>query len=119
MRDGQILLGKRGPGTRAPGKWSFPAGFVERGEQVEAAAAREVLEETGLDVEPGRLIGLFSEAGETVVLAVYEAELRNLDLVPVAADDLVALGWFSLDGLPELAFERDYHIIERFLVSGA
>lgn len=118
VRDGRILLGKRGPGTRSPGKWSFPAGFVERGEQVEAATAREVLEETGMDIEPGRLIGLFSEQGETVVLAVYAATLRNRDAAPVAADDLVDLGWFSLDGLPELAFERDYRIIERFLNTG-
>jgi ADP-ribose pyrophosphatase YjhB (NUDIX family) len=115
VRDCQILLGKRGPGTRSPGKWSFPAGFVERGEEVEAAATREVLEETGLDIVPGRLIGLFSEAGETVVLAVFEAGLRIPDQVPAAADDLTALGWFSFEKLPELAFERDYRIIERFL----
>jgi 8-oxo-dGTP diphosphatase len=118
VRDGQILLGKRGPGTRSPGKWSFPAGFVERGEQVEAAVAREVREETGLEIEPGNLFGLFSESGETVVLAVYEAVVRNLAAVPVAADDLTALGWFPLDDLPELAFDRDYRIIERLLASG-
>lgn len=118
VRDGHILLGKRGPGTRSPGKWSFPAGFVERGEQVEAATAREVLEETGLAIEPGRLFGLFSESGETVVLAVYEASVRDPGATPVAADDLIDLGWFPLDGLPELAFARDYRIIERFLASG-
>ena len=72
-RDGRILLGKRGPGAREPGKWSFPAGFVERGERVERAAAREAREETGLDVLVGDLVGLYSSEGETVVLAVYEA----------------------------------------------
>src|SRR4028119_1847240 len=46
-RDGRILLGKRGPGTREPGKWSFPAGFVERGERVGLAPARGAPEETG------------------------------------------------------------------------
>jgi ADP-ribose pyrophosphatase YjhB (NUDIX family) len=117
VRNGQILLGKRGPGTRSPGKWSFPAGFVERGEQVEAATVREVLEETGLEIEPGELAGLFSEAGETVVLAVYKATLRNPFAVPVAADDLVDLGWFPLDALPELAFARDYRIIKRLLAT--
>ncbi len=117
VRDGQILLGKRGPGTRSPGRWSFPAGFVERGEQVEAATAREVREETGLEIEPGELLGLFSEAGETVVLAVYEATIKTPGAVPVAADDLVELEWFPLDALPELAFERDYRIIERHLAT--
>src|SRR5215211_8673084 len=115
VRDGRILLGKRGPGTRSPGKWSFPAGFVERGEQVETATAREVLEETGLEIEPGQLVGLFSEPGEMVVLAVYEATIRKPDAVPAAGDDLVDLGWFPLGGLPELAFERDYRIIECLL----
>src|SRR6187401_844516 len=62
-RDGKLLFGRRGPGTRAPGLWSFPAGFVERGEQVEAAAVREALEETGLSVRLGPLMGLFSEQG--------------------------------------------------------
>lgn len=117
VRDGRILLGKRGPGTRAPGRWSFPAGFVERGEQVEAATAREVREETGLEIEPGELVGLFSEAGETVVLAVYEATVSTPGAVPVAADDLIELDWFPLDTLPELAFERDYRIIERHLAA--
>src|SRR5215216_7205118 len=72
-RDGRLLLGRRGPGTREPGKWSFPAGFVERGEPIEMAATREAFEETGLRVELGPLLGLFSEQGETVVLAVYLA----------------------------------------------
>ena len=116
-RDGQVLLGKRGPGTRSPGKWSFPAGFVERGEQVEAATIREVLEETGLAVQIGRLVGLFSEPGETVVLAVYEASLHDQEAIPAAGDDLVDLGWFPFADLPELAFARDYHIIERFLAA--
>lgn len=115
VRDGQILLGKRGPGTRSPGKWSFPAGFVERGEQVEAALIREVREETGLEVETGDLVGLFSEQGETVVLAVYEAAVMDSSAVPTAADDLDELGWFPLACLPELAFARDYRIIERLL----
>lgn len=115
VRDGQILLGKRGLGTRSPGKWSFPAGFVERGEQVEAALIREVREETGLEVEPGDLVGLYSEPGETVVLAVYEAAIMDFAAVPTAADDLDELEWFPLESLPDLAFARDYRIIERLL----
>jgi 8-oxo-dGTP diphosphatase len=109
-RDGKLLFGRRGPGTRAPGLWSFPAGFVERGEQVEAAAAREALEETGLSVRLGTLIGLFSEQGETVVLAVYIASVEHGE--PVAGDDLTEIAWFSPDELPELAFPHDRRIVE-------
>jgi ADP-ribose pyrophosphatase YjhB (NUDIX family) len=112
-RDGRILLGKRGPGAREPGKWSFPAGFVERGERVEQAAAREAREETGLDVVVGDLIGLYSSDGETVVLAVYEATSAVEE--PCAGDDLTEVGWFTTSELPELAFPRDRRIIEAWL----
>lgn len=112
-RDGRILLGKRGPGTREPGKWSFPAGFVERGERVEHAAAREAREETNLDVEIGDLIGLFSSDGETVVLAVYAASSAAGE--PEAGDDLTEIGWFSAQELPELAFPRDRRIMDAWL----
>lgn len=112
IRDGKLLLGKRAPGTRAEGRWSFPAGFVERGEQVETAVAREVFEETGLTVRVRRLVGLFSEPGEAVVLAVYAADPAPETGEPAANDDLTELGWFALDDLPELAFARDTRIIE-------
>ncbi len=116
LREGRILLGKRGPGTREPGKWSFPAGFVERGERVEAAAAREAREETGLDVTIGELIGLYSDEGEPVVLAVYAATAAHGE--PKAGDDLTEVGWFEPAELPELAFPRDLRILETWLVTG-
>jgi ADP-ribose pyrophosphatase YjhB (NUDIX family) len=113
-RDGRLLLGKRGPGAREPGKWSFPAGFVERGERVEHAAAREAREETGLDIVVGDLVGLYSSEGETVVLAVYEATSRG---EPSAGDDLVEVDWFAFSELPELAFPRDQRILDEWLSS--
>ncbi len=113
VRNGMILLGKRGLGTRAPGKWSFPAGFVERGELVEQAAAREAREETGLDVAIGPLLGLFSEDQEPVVLAVFEGEI--ISGTAWAADDLTELAWFALDRLPNLAFPRDAHIVAAWM----
>lgn len=109
-RDGKLLFGRRGAGTREPGKWSFPAGFVERGERVEDAAVREVKEEVGLAVELGPLLGLYSATGETVVLAVYLASAAVG--TAVAGDDLVAAGWFAPDALPELAFPHDLRIVD-------
>jgi ADP-ribose pyrophosphatase YjhB (NUDIX family) len=114
-REGRVLLGKRGPGTREPGKWSFPAGFVERGERVEEAAAREAREETGLDVTIGELVGLFSSPGEPVVLAVYGATIESGE--PVAGDDLIEVGWFAPDEFPELAFPRDRQTMEAWLAA--
>ena len=107
-RAGRVLLGRRGPGTREAGKWSFPAGFVERGERVEDAAVREAKEEVGLAVALGPLLGLYSAPGETVVLAVYAATASG---DPVAGDDLVEVGWFLPDALPDLAFPHDARIL--------
>jgi mutator protein MutT len=111
----RVLLGKRGRHTREPGKWSFPAGFVERGERVEDAAVRESREETGLQVEIGELIGLFSEPGDPVVLAVYAA--RTFTGEPRAADDLSELAWYPVADLPELAFPRDRQILAAWRAS--
>lgn len=108
-RDDEVLLGRRGEHTRQPGRWSFPSGFVERGEQVEDAARRETLEETGLTVELGPVLTVISSAGETVVLIVYPA--IAFSGTPEANDDLTEVRWFPLDGLPELAFPHDLAII--------
>lgn len=110
VEDDRVLLGKRADHTREPGKWSFPAGFVERGEVVEAAAIRETVEETGLTVTLGPILSLLSSPGETVALAVYTATSFSGKLAP--RDDLVELRWWSLDQLPDLAFDHDSDIIK-------
>jgi 8-oxo-dGTP diphosphatase len=113
QRDGRVLLGRRGPNARAAGKWSFPAGFVERGEVVEDAAVREVREETGFEIALGPLVGLISSPGEIVVLAVYTGTI--VSGTQAAADDLTELGWFETNTLPELAFPHDSEILSRLL----
>ena len=110
-REGRILLGRRGGDTRSPGKWSFPAGFVERGERVEDALAREAREEAGIELTEPELLGIFSERGETAVLAVFTAGFSG---EPAAGDDLVEVQWFSPDELPELAFAHDHEIVSRW-----
>ncbi len=109
-RDGAILLGKRAAWTRSPGLWSFPAGFVERGEVVEDAAIREVAEETGLVVTLGPVLDVFSTQGDAVVLLVFPA-LSTIG-EPVAGDDLTEIGWFSPNQLPALAFPHDPAILD-------
>ncbi len=108
-RNGEVLFICRGnePGY---GLWSLPGGYVDRGEVVEEAAAREVLEETGLQVEVGTLLGVFSEPGRPVILVVYEAEERGGILA--AGSEALDLGFFSPDALPPIAFPRDAHLLD-------
>ena len=69
-----------------------------------------MLEETGLEVTLGPLLGLYSQRGETVVLAAYAA--AGFAGEPAAGDDLEAIEWFAHDALPELAFPHDGAIVE-------
>ena len=110
-REGKVLMVKRAiePGY---GLWSIPGGYVDRGEVVEEAAAREVLEETGLEVEIDRLVGLFSEAGHPVMVAAFAARESGGDLK--AGDETLDVGFFSPADLPPLAFPRDEQILARW-----
>ncbi len=112
-REGRLLLGRRAAWTKSPGTWSFPAGFVERGERVEDAAIREVREETGLDVTLGSFLGVYSHTGNPVVLLAWAAESTSGDAVP--GDDLTELAWVSPSCLPPLAFDHDPEIVARWL----
>ncbi len=107
-----IVLVRRGI-EPAYGKWSFPSGYVNRGEVVERALEREVLEETELEVSAGRLVGLYSKPDQPVVLAVYEAQVTGGALA--AADEALDAAIFDPGKLPELAFEHDDRIIRDWM----
>jgi len=61
-RNGQIILIRRANPPFA-GCWALPGGFVKYGERVEEAAIREAKEETGLDIQLERIVGIFSDPG--------------------------------------------------------
>jgi ADP-ribose pyrophosphatase YjhB (NUDIX family) len=71
---GEAVLLRRGlePGY---GSLAQPGGFLEVDETVAEGAARETLEETGLVVEPGEIIGLYSRLEAAVVVLVFEARI--------------------------------------------
>ena len=94
------------------GLWSLPGGFVDRGEVVESAAAREAWEETGLEVEVDGLIGLFSLPGDPVIVAAYSAQETGGTLAP--GPEALETAFFPLDSLPDLAFSRDTEILDRW-----
>ena len=112
---GQVLLGKRS-GSYGAGEWGLPMGFIEFEEDFLSAATREVKEETGLDIEIRSIISVvsnFLSPGLHTLAIVLLARVVGGEAR--AGDDLEALEWFPLEGpLPEMAFEADQHIIERY-----
>jgi ADP-ribose pyrophosphatase YjhB (NUDIX family) len=71
---GELVLLRRGiePGL---GSWAQPGGFLEVDETVTEAAIRETLEETGLVVEPGEIVGLYSRLEAAIVVVAFEARI--------------------------------------------
>jgi ADP-ribose pyrophosphatase YjhB (NUDIX family) len=112
--DGHIVLVKRAidPGY---GKWVFPGGYVDRGEEVQVAALREAREEVGLDIRIDRLIGIYSYAGRTPIIIVYSAAFVGGTLA-VDEEGLEAR-WFAPAGIPwdELAFRSTEEALKDFL----
>jgi 8-oxo-dGTP diphosphatase len=105
-----VLLGRRciDPGS---GLWSFPAGYVNRGEVLEEAAVREVLEELGLVVQLTGLVGVYSHRDEPVVLIVYGGQIEGGEARP-DGHEVSEVRRFALDALPEeLAFPHDRQVL--------
>ena len=116
-RNGSVLLVRR---TRPPARnrWCVPGGFVDRGETLEAAAVREVLEETGLQTEVRSLYGLYSYSGYPVVVAIYDMEIRAGVLIP-NEDECSAARWFSPEEIPwdQLAFQSTVDAVRQWVSS--
>ncbi len=107
IEDGEILLIKRGI-EPFKGMWALPGGHVDYGETAEAAVIREAKEETDLDVEIIKLIGVYSDPkrdprshsiGIAYLCKANEGQAK-------AGDDAAETWWFPLTDLPELAFDH-------------
>jgi len=110
--EGRVLLTRR---AREPhrGKWDLPGGFLDEGEHPLDALRRELLEETGLEVEADEFVGVWMDRYGDGASAPWTLNLfwtaRIVRGVPSPADDVSELGWFPLDELPpedELAFRN-------------
>jgi ADP-ribose pyrophosphatase YjhB (NUDIX family) len=108
--EGQVLLVRRAI-EPFKGDWDIPGGFLEEGEDPLDGIRRELLEETGLEVEPLEFFGVFMDryGGDSTALAtlnlLWTARVVGGD--PRPDDDVDELGWFGPDELPredELAF---------------
>lgn len=111
VRDSQLklLLIKR-RGVPFKGKWALPGGFVQIDESLENAAKRELLEETGVkDVYLEQLYtfgDVKRDPRERVITVAYYALIPTDQVEIRAATDAEAVGWFSMDEIPALAFDH-------------
>ncbi|HOK23570.1 MAG TPA: NUDIX hydrolase [Candidatus Hydrothermia bacterium] len=101
---GEILLIKRKVEPEK-GEWALPSGFIELSEEPAYAAKRELLEETGIELDDPILINVYhqrSKRYESIVVIVY---MGFSDSTPKPGDDAEDAGFFSLKTLPKIPFE--------------
>ncbi|MBC8171758.1 MAG: NUDIX domain-containing protein [Anaerolineae bacterium] len=117
---GELLLQKRGDN----GQWSLPGGLIEPGEEPAEAIIREVKEETGLDVVPVRVTGIYGGASHIVeypngdrIAAINISFLCDVSGGTLYADgnETLELRYFPLDALPENIVQRQLMHIEHVL----
>ncbi len=101
-----VLIRRKNPPYQ--NHFALPGGFVEVGETVEAAVVREAKEETGLDIELLKLLGIYSNPsrdprGHTVSVCYLAIGRGNLK----AGSDAKDTGLFSLNEVPKLAFDHN------------
>jgi ADP-ribose pyrophosphatase YjhB (NUDIX family) len=109
---GIVLIKRKNP----PEGWALPGGFVDYGESLEAAAAREAKEETGLEVELVRQFHTYSDPKRDprhhTITTVFIAKAKGK---AVAGDDAQEIGIFRKDNLPEqIVFDHRDIINEYF-----
>jgi len=104
---GRVLLIRRGDGRG----WSLPGGMMEPGERVADCVVREVREETGLEVEPVRLVGIYSDPAFThitypngdqvhFVSATFECQVVG-GMLAADGDESLEVAYFAPNALPE------------------
>jgi ADP-ribose pyrophosphatase YjhB (NUDIX family) len=113
VRDGRVLLARRAI-EPAHGLWTFPGGYVDWGEDVAAAAQRELREEVGLDLAPGGLVGIYSYANAPVVIVVYHVTVPDGLEAEADAHEVSEVGFFARENIPwdALAFRSTREALE-------
>ena len=114
LADDHLVLVRRAiePGY---GLWVFPGGYVDRGEEVQAAAIREAKEEAGLDVRIDGLLNIYSYAHRSLIVIVYGATAIGGELC--ADEECLEVKLFPKSEIPwdQLAFHSTRQALREFL----
>jgi len=115
---GRVLLGRRAVGWGA-GQWCVPCGSLEWGEDIREAAARELLEETGVRAQAGAVVSVQSNFHdpERLTVGIWFAAVNAEGEAHPADGELSEVGYFDPAAPPPLAFPTDAVVLAQ-LASG-
>lgn len=117
--EGRCLVLQRSMASKGnPGKWDFPGGKVDAGEALDDAARREVLEETGLEIEIGRVTGAAESESPTNRIAYLIVEGRVIAGDVRLSDEHEGFAWVRPDELPPIDLVQQFRRLANEL-SGA
>jgi ADP-ribose pyrophosphatase YjhB (NUDIX family) len=112
--DARLVLVRRAiePGY---GRWVFPGGYVDRGEELTAAALREAREESGLEIRLDGLVNIYSYSGSSPIIVVYAASVIGGELC--SDEECLEARLFEADKIPwdELAFRSTSEALRDYL----
>jgi len=101
VQDNRLLMIRRAVNPQK-GKWALPAGYIDYDEEPHEAAAREVREETGLEVHIKQVIDVLgrdtSLGAKASIVILFEGEI--VGGTPIAQDDASEVAFFALDDIP-------------------
>ncbi|MCG8633970.1 MAG: NUDIX hydrolase, partial [Desulfobacterales bacterium] len=107
IKEGKVLLGRR-KGGHGTGTWAFPGGHLEFGESIEACAKREVMEETGLEVDNIRhqafTNDIFTREDKHYATLFVRADYTSGKAVVMEPDKCEQWAWFDWGQFPEPLF---------------
>lgn len=107
-KDGRYLLVER---AREPGKglFAFPGGRVEPGEKLEAAARRELREETGMSAGTLTLAAEYHLATKSGSFHLHVFSAETFEGTPIASDDAASVGWYAPIEMKALPMPQSMH----------
>ena len=116
FRDGNICIAKRQMTGDMGGRWEFPGGKIEEGEDLQQAVIREMQEEFGVTVTVGRKIttGSFTHKGKPCTLDVLEVKFPHDGLAkPFTLTEHTDYKWADINEIPSLNFvDSDLSVYE-------
>lgn len=126
LRDNKVLLGKRHEDPdkadselHGEGTWTMPGGKLHFGETLEDAVFREILEETGAEINKGdlKLVSITNDIVEDAHFVTMGFLCKNFQEEPkvMEPDEITEWKWFSLDDLPTPVFSPSEKILKNYL----